>query len=300
MQIYLARDNVQAGPYSLDEFNRMLLSGEVVGTDLMWHANMDNWQAVSVRVTQTPYNPNGTVLQTDDIISFGDNVDMRSKRRVSVAELYGKKSQKASTTSYQDKQATPKLSEETADWQGRQKPVAYSNEPATALARFGAVVINGLLFLLSLMPMQLALIKSGLDFDKYRTTDASQIWQNSQALAVQMQATISQTTMGMTTFMLFGLIAIQLLMIMVRGQSLGKFAFGVATVDNKTKKISPIKNLVRTFGLFVIYMLAINLTGGLLAGILLSVNYIMASRQKGWHDRLFGTNIVKTASKDTH
>ncbi len=44
MQIYLARNNVQAGPYSLEELNRMLAGGQVQLTDLAWHEGMSQWQ----------------------------------------------------------------------------------------------------------------------------------------------------------------------------------------------------------------------------------------------------------------
>lgn len=40
MQIFLARNNVQAGPYTLDQLNIMLTSGEVQLDDLIWH--LDN------------------------------------------------------------------------------------------------------------------------------------------------------------------------------------------------------------------------------------------------------------------
>ena len=58
MQIYLARNNVQAGPYSLEQVNAMLSAGQVEFSDLMWHAGMQNWQTVG-ELTQNNryYNP---------------------------------------------------------------------------------------------------------------------------------------------------------------------------------------------------------------------------------------------------
>lgn len=44
MQIYLARNNEQAGPYTLEQVNSMLASGQVVLSDLAWHEGLDNWQ----------------------------------------------------------------------------------------------------------------------------------------------------------------------------------------------------------------------------------------------------------------
>ncbi len=44
MQIYLARNNVPAGPYTLEQVNSMLASGEVQLTDLAWHEGLEQWQ----------------------------------------------------------------------------------------------------------------------------------------------------------------------------------------------------------------------------------------------------------------
>ena len=43
MQIFLARNNVQAGPYNLEQLNIMLASGEVLLDDLIWHEGLDQW-----------------------------------------------------------------------------------------------------------------------------------------------------------------------------------------------------------------------------------------------------------------
>jgi hypothetical protein len=46
MQIYLARNNQQAGPYSLDQLNQMLSSQQVLLTDLVWHEGMSEWKTL--------------------------------------------------------------------------------------------------------------------------------------------------------------------------------------------------------------------------------------------------------------
>lgn len=59
MQIYLARNNEQAGPYTLEQVNHMLAAGQVVLTDLAWHEGMDNWQPMSqLTGGQLQYQPN--------------------------------------------------------------------------------------------------------------------------------------------------------------------------------------------------------------------------------------------------
>ena len=61
MQIYLARDNQQAGPYTLEQLNQMLASQQVLLTDLIWHQGMTEWKTVGeVTQGQYTYYPAGT------------------------------------------------------------------------------------------------------------------------------------------------------------------------------------------------------------------------------------------------
>jgi hypothetical protein len=46
MQIYLARNNQQAGPYTLEQLNQMLANQQVMLTDLAWHQGMTEWKAL--------------------------------------------------------------------------------------------------------------------------------------------------------------------------------------------------------------------------------------------------------------
>jgi len=62
MQIYLARNNQQAGPYTLEQLNQMLASQQVLLTDLAWHEGMTEWKALG-ELTQGKlvYTPTGYV-----------------------------------------------------------------------------------------------------------------------------------------------------------------------------------------------------------------------------------------------
>lgn len=62
MQIYLARNNQQAGPYTLEQLNQMLASQQVLMTDLVWHQGMTEWKALG-ELTQgkSVYEPAGYV-----------------------------------------------------------------------------------------------------------------------------------------------------------------------------------------------------------------------------------------------
>lgn len=70
MQIYLARNNQQAGPYTVEQLNQMLSSQQVLLTDLVWHQGMTEWKALG-ELTQGKlyyqpegYQPNPPVQQS--------------------------------------------------------------------------------------------------------------------------------------------------------------------------------------------------------------------------------------------
>jgi uncharacterized RDD family membrane protein YckC len=65
MQIYLARNNEQAGPYTLEQVNAMLANTQIVLSDLAWHEGMEAWLPLG-KLTggKMVYNPsNSPVIQ---------------------------------------------------------------------------------------------------------------------------------------------------------------------------------------------------------------------------------------------
>ncbi|WP_326518274.1 RDD family protein [Acinetobacter sp. CAAS 2-6] len=74
MQIYLARNNQQAGPYSLEQVNEMLASQQVLLTDLAWHEGMTEWKALG-ELTQGKlvYEPAGYVPPRPQATPFQDS-----------------------------------------------------------------------------------------------------------------------------------------------------------------------------------------------------------------------------------
>ena len=74
MQIFLARNNVQAGPYTLDQLNIMLTSGEVVLDDLIWHEGLDQWQRVGNLTNNQPYYRPAPIVTADNNDSIINNV----------------------------------------------------------------------------------------------------------------------------------------------------------------------------------------------------------------------------------
>lgn len=293
MKIYLARDNVQAGPYTLEELNRMLASGEVLLDDLMWHTGMSEWQKVRAMTNGTtvyqPATPSPVNLtKSPEVKSFGDNVDLRKdEKRVSVAELYGR-----APTNSQDTKDTHKIHVVIT------KPTYNDDgtlEYASIFARFTAFGINFGLYLLALMPLIMA-FTNVVDVNEIakHASDYTALQAYSQSLATK----IPRTTVMMSNLMFFALLGMQLLLIVVRGQSFGKMVMGIRVVDEKTGKLPSVGTLVfmRTLFLISIYMVGASLFSGLPAIVMLATNYIMAKgndKKQGWHDKMTKTLVVK-------
>lgn len=281
MKIYLARNNVQAGPYGLDELNTMLSTGEVLLDDLMWHTGMSEWKKVGMMTHgQRSYQPHTTTPMPPR--GFGDNVDFRpptqTPQRTSVAELYGRK---PSQSTHPAQTISLSKSEPTLEY-------------ASISSRFVAFLINVGLYLLALMPLLVALFQH-IDINEFaKAGDYAGAYAYSQALAEKIPA----TTVAISNIMLLALIGIQLLLIIMRGQSFGKMVMGVRVVDEKTHRLPKLATLLfmRTAFLVVVYFVGINIMSGLPALVMLTINYLMASKSpthQGWHDRLTKTAVVK-------
>lgn len=84
MQIYLARNNQQAGPYSLEQVNQMLSSQQVLLTDLVWHEGMTEWKTLG-ELTQgklvyepVGYSPFSTQIKNEtENTSFNIKVEQK-------------------------------------------------------------------------------------------------------------------------------------------------------------------------------------------------------------------------------
>lgn len=302
MQIYLARNGVQAGPYTLDELNLMLRNGEVVLDDLMWHAGMDQWQKVGeVTNSQYHYQPiNAPVIQTQQAEQIQDNPSNATSdtpKRVSVAELYGRKEQTVAQDTNQSVTHTQTQAQShTQNNAARQsEQVVY----ASVSMRFLAVVINVVLFVLTMLPFMQAFLALNPDPKKMQAGNVDALMAYSQELASKIPPEVA----GLTSILLLGYVLVQSLLILVRGQSFGKLLVGIRTVDaNTLQKPSFVKRvLLRVVVLFVIYQIAFGLNLLVNVGlVLLGVNYFMAAnnpKKQGWHDKLAGTVVIKNPKK---
>lgn len=315
MQIFLARNNVQAGPYTLDQLNIMLASGEVVLDDLMWHEGLDQWQRVgNLTNNQTYYRP-APIVSADDNDSIINNVTIfpedsasstsKDDKAVSLDRLYGKperpaenaKNTKLDMTT--NRQYTPNknvsLNKSATVKAASPKDKVVGNVVlAPIMSRVLATAINGLLYVLAILPLVMALTKMDVDYTKFQNIqDMDAAYQYSMTL----MESIPSSTLMMSQVMVFGLFALQLVFITLRGQSLGKLITGIRVVDQSTHRLPSFSKLIgmRTLLLFIIYNLLFSFTS-FLGFVVIIVHYYMASKSPeniGWHDKLAKTLVVK-------
>ena len=315
MQIFLARNNVQAGPYTLDQLNIMLASGEVVLDDLMWHEGLDQWQRVgNLTNNQTYYRP-APIVSADDNDSIINNVTIfpedsasstsRDDKAVSLDRLYGKperpaenaKNTKLDMTT--NRQYTPNKNV-SLNKSGTVKAASPKDKVvgnvvlAPIMSRVLATALNGLLYILAILPLVMALTKMDVDYTKFQNIqDMDAAYQYSMTL----MESIPSSTLMMSQVMVFGLFALQLVFITLRGQSLGKLITGIRVVDQSTHRLPSFSKLIgmRTLLLFIIYNLLFSFTS-FLGFVVIIVHYYMASKSPeniGWHDKLAKTLVVK-------
>ena len=317
MQIFLARNNVQAGPYTLDQLNIMLTSGEVVLDDLIWHEGLDQWQRVGNLTNNQPYYRPAPIVSADTNDSIINNVTIfpedsasstgQDDKAVSLDRLYGKperpaenaKNNKVDMTT--NRQYTPNsnvsLNKSGAKKISDNDKVVGDVVLAPIMSRVLATALNGLLYVLAIFPLVMALTKMDVDYTKFQNIqDMDAAYQYSMTL----MESIPSSTLMMSQVMVFGLFALQLVFITLRGQSLGKLITGIRVVDQTTHRLPSFTKLIgmRTLLLFIIYNLLFSFTS-FLGFVVIIVHYYMASKSPeniGWHDKLAKTLVVKADS----
>jgi uncharacterized RDD family membrane protein YckC len=257
MQIYLARNNEQAGPYTLEQVNRMLASGQVVLTDLAWHEGMANWQPLQQLTGGRLYydpNPSPSPFQSAPVSPITGSAQTNTNTNISL-----------------QKSSTPQTLTHAA-------PIAPISKRL-----LGAAIDFCLITLTSLPTLQY------LDMAKIEKAS-----QNNDMMQVitQMQAGIPQDAQLISNILLFAICAVQLLLISRRGQSIGKLIMGTQIVqeDQKTPATFGKAIWVRTVLPWVLYSLPVINIVFFMATL---TALLISPRRQSLHDRLAKTVVVE-------
>lgn len=277
MQIYLARNQVQAGPYTLTEVNNMLATEQVDFTDLMWHEGMDQWKTVGEMTQgQRFYNPNNSASITV------------TPKRVSVADLYGKKEPESTQHSVNESPTPasfPTHNNNPIDKNLKVNSIdpSSTNQLASIGNRVLAVIIDSLLLMACYLPFL-----SGINYDLSRISATA----GDVEKMTQLAQTIPEHLSSLTSVMFLVLFIMQLMLLIKRGQTIGKIVTGIRIVDNKTQKLASITNIIllRSLVTSVLYILPVIGPLFLIADF---VVMIINKQRMSIHDKLAKTMVVK-------
>ena len=162
------------------------------------------------------------------------------------------------------------------------------------MSRVLATAINGLLYVLAIIPLLMALTKLDIDYSKFQNV---QNFDSAYQYSVTLIEQIPHTTLMMSQAMVFGLLAIQFLFIVLRGQSLGKLLTGIRVVDQNTQRLPSFgkRVLIRTIVLFILYNLLFSFNT-LLGFAVVALHYFLVAKSDkniGLHDKMANTLVVK-------
>ncbi len=258
MQIYLARNNQQAGPYTLDQVNQMLASQQVLLTDLAWHEGLSEWKTLG-ELTQGKlvYEPIGHTSTPFPSPQPTETV--------------------SSTQQYQAKPSSQKT--ETV-------------ELASIGSRAFAKAIDFLLWLpIAMIPSfyftedqhgQLADIQKQMQAAEFASAKAAELQQ-------QLFQLIPPEAWQSMMIYIVVMLMIQAYFIAKSGQSIGKKLARIKIVDvENNNQVS----LIRAFWLRSVVFIILNL---LLVPIITIIDYAFAisSNRQTLHDKFAKTKVIK-------
>lgn len=310
MQIYLARNNIQAGPYTLEQVNAMLADGQIELSDLMWHAGMQNWQTVGdMTGGQYHYQPANPDDEDDYIINNTPTPDATSETSTeadtgsnSIWDKYV-----ANNPHKQDKNPKTKTVLIKLGKQPQTTDISHAKKQLD-LASIGSRLLAKMidLFLLFLPTIILfASVSGSPEFAKILqlAENSPSPMQYSQQMNVLLANAIPQHLLLITNLMFWGILVLQGFLLARRGQTLGKMLMRIRILDLHSNAIPNVGiSMFFRSSVFIVAMLLLTLGLMPLGLILLGVDFIsMMSNpnRQSLHDKLANTYVVRADDTQT-
>ncbi|MBC7752581.1 MAG: RDD family protein [Candidatus Saccharibacteria bacterium] len=257
MQIYLARNNEQAGPYTLEQVNAMLANKQIVLADLAWHEGMANWLPLGqLTGGKLVYNPNQqkTAPTTPPFKSTATNTaDTESLVNGATLATVGRR-----------------LSAALIDY--------LLLNFIIGVAFFSTMTVESLTKLNAIFTTELALLSNSAK------PDTTQILKT-------MIAGIPELTLVAVGTAVLTLTLIQVWLISSRGQTVGKILLKIKIVDEVSGEKSTFLRSVILRSVFVKYI-GYNIVGSLL--FFVDLIFLFTKKNRTLHDRLAKTLVVNT------
>ncbi|MCK6159169.1 hypothetical protein CYJ96_02450 [Moraxella osloensis] len=303
MHIFLARNGVQAGPYTLEQLNQMLATGQVLLTDLMWHQGMDNWNTVNAMTDgQFFYRP--TIDESlpvdthqreqpasDEADYIINNTPTPSEDAENVWDRY------SANNPYKSPNPTKvTLSKKL----GSKQDIAHAKKQldlASIGSRIAAKLVDTLLMVLASSPLFISLYNSP-NFDKLlKWAEAGQTRLTS-AQQMELMSALPEHILLLTNILVWGLIIAQVLLLMRRGQTIGKMIMGIRILDRKSNAIPGFFNLIIMRGLFTTLAYSLSIFG--LVVLVIDLVMMLTSKERlSLHDKIAKTYVVRADDTQT-
>lgn len=303
MHIFLARNNVQAGPYTLEQLNQMLATGQVLLTDLMWHQGMDNWNTVNAMTDgQFFYRP--TIDESlpvdthqreqpasDEADYIINNTPTPSEDAENVWDRYSANNPHKSPNPTKVT-LTKKLSSK--------QDIAHAKKQldlASIGSRIAAKLVDTLLMVSASSPLFISLYNSP-NFDKLlKWAEAGQTRLTS-AQQMELMSALPEHILLLTNILVWGLMIAQVLLLMRRGQTIGKMIMGIRILDRKSNAIPRFFNLIIMRGLFTTLAYSLSIFG--LVVLVIDLVMMLTSKERlSLHDKIAKTYVVRADDTQT-
>ena len=306
MHIFLARNNVQAGPYTLEQLNQMLATGQVLLTDLMWHQGMDNWNTVNAMTDgQFFYRP---------IIDESLSVDTHQREQPASDEadyIINNTPKPVSPSedsenvwdrySVNNPHKSPNPTKVTLTKKlGSKQDIAHAKKQldlASIGSRIAAKLVDTLLMVLASSPLFISLYNSP-NFDKLlKWAEAGQTHLTS-AQQMELMSALPEHILLLTNILVWGLMIAQVLLLMRRGQSIGKMIMGIRILDRQSNAIPRFFNLIIMRGLFTTLAYSLSIFG--LVVLVVDLVMMLTSKERlSLHDKIAKTYVVRADDTQT-
>lgn len=264
MQIYLARNNQQAGPYTIEQVNQMLASQQILLTDLAWHQGMVEWKALG-ELTQGKlvYEPTGYITPSLPTSAQTPNQQTQTQTQTTF------------NPSIQNNRSHSKVEPE--------------------LASIGSRAFAKILDILLWIP---AAIIPSFFLNQNQVTDLASIQQKMQAATTSEQALqvqselfhlIPQEAWIAAGLYILIMLAIQAVMLAKHGQSMGKRLAKIQIVDaNTNAKVSLMRGFTLRSVLFILPTIYIFPLFSIIDWA-----FSFGKKRQTLHDKLAKTKVIK-------
>ena len=306
MHIFLARNNVQAGPYTLEQLNQMLATGQVLLTDLMWHQGMDNWNTVNAMTDgQFFYRPMideslsvDTHQREQPASDEADYIINNTPKPVSPSEDAENVWDRYSAN---NPHKSPNPTKVTLTKKlGSTQDIAHAKKQldlASIGSRIAAKLVDTLLMVLASSPLFISLYNSP-NFDKLlKWAEAGQTRLTS-AQQMELMSALPEHILLLTNILVWGLMIAQVLLLMRRGQTIGKMIMGIRILDRQSNAIPRFFNLIIMRGLFTTLAYSLSIFG--LVVLVVDLVMMLTSKERlSLHDKIAKTYVVRADDTQT-